>query len=97
VVFVFFCGNGFLFFQPSFGYICLQQPSAAFIGEAPERGFGGVWRGLAAWLAQSRRDRSAERRNQKDLQQKRRKRRGDRIMAGQNHILVDARQKKDLV
>jgi hypothetical protein len=26
-----------------------------------------------------------------------RKRRGDRIMAGQNHILVDARQKKDLV
>jgi hypothetical protein len=33
----------FYFFQPSFGYICLQQPSPAFIGEAPERGFGGVW------------------------------------------------------
>jgi hypothetical protein len=36
-------GEFFLFFQPSFGYICLEQPSVAFIGEGSERGFGGIF------------------------------------------------------
>jgi hypothetical protein len=41
---VYFFANNFLFFQPSFGYICLQQPSFAFTGEVPEEAFGGIFR-----------------------------------------------------
>ena len=49
----FFFRQDFFIFQPSFGYICLQQPSFAFTGEAPEAGFlmgkarvaGGMWDG----------------------------------------------------
>jgi hypothetical protein len=48
---VYFFANNFLFFQPSFGYICLQQPSFAFTGEVPEEAFGGIFRrpARAAW------------------------------------------------
>jgi hypothetical protein len=46
----------FIFFLPSFTFICLQQPSFAFIGEGSERGFGGVFRrpARAAWAGWSR-------------------------------------------
>jgi hypothetical protein len=33
----------FIFFLPSFTFICLQQPSFAFIGEGSGRGFGGLF------------------------------------------------------
>jgi hypothetical protein len=41
VLIVCFFTNFFIFFLPSFAFICLQQPSFAFIGEGSERGFGG--------------------------------------------------------